>query len=286
MAESEKVYSFLNDFLFKLVFGKKSHEHLTIRLLNSLLQLDKNNEIKELEFLNPFNEKDYKDDKISIVDTRVKDASGKFYNIEMQARKEKSFTKRFAYYIAKMYSNQLDNNEKYDSLNPAIGIALLGFNLYENSKEIDEVFTFKNKNSEILLLDIMQMHFINLSKPINKPLSEMTRFEKWVNFLYNSKKYAKPGTKLPSEYESEEYMKEAIDYAQKANSDRNLREIMRDRERFLIDQRLDRAESYQEGRFDEKSDMIKAMLSNGATKETILKLTGISEIEFNQIINS
>ena len=51
MAESEKVYSFLNDFLFKLVFGKKSHEHLTIRLLNSLLQLDKNNEIKELEFL-------------------------------------------------------------------------------------------------------------------------------------------------------------------------------------------------------------------------------------------
>lgn len=81
-------------------------------------------------------------------------------------------------------------------------------------------------------------------------------------------------------------MKEAIDYAQKANSDRNLREIMRDRERFLIDQRLDRAESYQEGRFDEKRDMIKAMLSNGATKETILKLTGISETEFNQIMNS
>ncbi len=40
------------------------------------------------------------------------------------------------------------------------------------------------------------------------------------------------------------------------------------------------------GRKEGKENLIKTMLSNGATKETILKLTAISEEEFNKIINS
>jgi hypothetical protein len=40
------------------------------------------------------------------------------------------------------------------------------------------------------------------------------------------------------------------------------------------------------GRKEGKEKLIKTMLSNGATKETILKLTAISEEEFNKIINS
>ncbi len=39
---------------------------------------------------------------------------------------------------------------------------------------------------------------------------------------------------------------------------------------------------YEEG----KKDLIKTMLSNGATKEDIIKYTGISELEFNNIMNS
>ena len=41
-----------------------------------------------------------------------------------------------------------------------------------------------------------------------------------------------------------------------------------------------------EGKEEGKRSLIKTMLSNGATKETILKLTAISEDEFNKIINS
>ena len=48
------------------------------------------------------------------------------------------------------------------------------------------------------------------------------------------------------------------------------------------------AEGFRELGFDEgiekgKKEIIKTMLSNGATKETILKYVGISETEFNQI---
>ena len=43
---------------------------------------------------------------------------------------------------------------------------------------------------------------------------------------------------------------------------------------------------YEEGRKEERNTLIKTMLSNGATKETIINLAGISEEEFNNIINS
>ena len=298
MTDSEKVYSLLNDFMFKFVFGRKSHEHLTIKLLNSLLKLEGNSLIKELVFLNPFNEKDFKDDKISIVDTRVKDSSGKYYNIEIQPKKQRSFIKRFAYYTAKMFSNQLDYSEKFENLHSTIGVALLGFDLFSNSREIDEIFSFKNKKSDIVLKDIIEMHFISLAKsPKADNLKEMTCFEKWVYFLYNSNRYAKPGTKLPIELKAEEYMQEVTDYAQQANSDRELRELMRDRERFLIDQHLDCVDSYEEGvedgieegreegRREEKRNVIKKLFSKGKTKEDILDLLEISSEEYEKLIN-
>ena len=41
-----------------------------------------------------------------------------------------------------------------------------------------------------------------------------------------------------------------------------------------------------EGKEEGKRSLIKTMISNGATKETIIKFTGITEEELNKIINS
>ena len=121
----------------------------------------------------------------------MKDASGNYYNIEMQVRNEEDFIKRFSYYLSKLYSNQLHNNEPYNDLKPTIGIAILGYDLFPQSNRIDEQFLFKNQENNIIFYNFMVMHFIGLSKlSQTKPIKEMTRFEKWVYLLYNSKKYA------------------------------------------------------------------------------------------------
>ena len=189
-----------------------------------------------------------------------------------------------------MFSNQLDYSEKYENLHSTIGVALLGFDLFTNSKEIDETFSFKNKKSDIVLKDIIEMHFISLAKsPKTENLKVMGSFEKWVYFLYNSSRYAKPGTKLPKELEAEEYMQEVTDYAQQANSDKELREIMRDRERFLIDQHLDRVDSYDEGVEDGSKDKLKSIINNmllkGKNKAEIIDLIGISDEEYENSLN-
>ena len=287
MSNSEKIFGLTNDFLFKAVFGQESNKKLTICLLNALLQLEGLKQITEIEILNPFNLQNYKEDKLSILDTRVKDAMGNYYNIEMQVRNEEDFIKRFSYYLSKLYSNQLQNNEPYNDLKPAIGIAILGYDLFPQSNRIDEQFLFKNQENSIIFDDFMVMHFIGLTKlSQNKPIKEMTRFEKWVYLLYNSKKYVLKDSKIPSEIESEAGMAEVVNYVKKTNADKEMRARMEDRENSQIYLSLVRGSGYKKGKEEGRKDIIKTMLSNGATKETILKLTGITELEFDNIMNS
>ena len=287
MSDNQKFYGLTNDFLFKAVFGQESNKKLTIYLLNALLQLEGQNQIREIDILNPFNFNNYKEDKLSILDTKVKDASGNSYNIEMQVRNEEDFIKRFSYYLSKLYSSQLQKKALYGDLRPSIGIAILGYDLFPQSKRIDELFIFKNQENNIILDDIMIMHFIGLTKlSQDKPIKEMTKFEKWVYLLYNSKKYAAKDSKIPSEIESEAGMSEVVDCVKKTNSDKEMRARMEDRENSQIYLSLIRGSGYKKGKTEAKKEIIKTMLSNGLPKEDILKYVGISEIEFNQIMNS
>ena len=251
MSDNQKIFDLTNDFLFKAVFGQESNKKLTICLLNALLQLEGQKQIKEIEILNPFNIQNYKDDKLSVLDTKVKDAEGNRYNIEMQVRNEDYFIKRFSYYLTKLYSNQLNKKAPYSKLRPAIGIAILGYDLFPQSKRIDEQFIFKNQENNIILDNIMIMHFIGLTKlSQDKPIKEMTRFEKWVYLLYNSNKYASKDSIIPSEIESEAGMTEVVDCVKKSNSDKEMRARMEDRENSLIALSIMRGNSYEKGKED------------------------------------
>ena len=283
MEKETKFFGLTNDFLFKAVFGQEGNKKLTICLLNALLQLEGLKQIKEIEILNPFNIQNYKEDKLSILDTKVKDATGNSYNIEMQVRNEDDFIKRFSYYLSKLYSSQLQKNTPYNKLKQAIGIAILGYDIFPQSNKIDEEFLFKNQDNSIMLDDIMIMHFIGLTKlSQNKPIKEMTRFEKWVYLLYNSKKFASKDSKIPSEIESEDGMTEVVNCVKKSNSDKEMRARMEDRENSLIALSLMRGSAYEKGKKEGIKEIIKNMLLKGKNKKEIMDLTGISEKDFDE----
>ncbi len=70
------------DFVFKLLFGDPNNVDLLIHLLNSVLQPE--HPIEHVTILNPYNEKQFKEDKLSIVDIKAQDSSGDWYVIEVQ----------------------------------------------------------------------------------------------------------------------------------------------------------------------------------------------------------
>ena len=182
----------------------------------------------------------------------------------------------------------------YSNLRPAIGIAILGYDLFPQSRRIDEQFLFKNQDNNIVLDDIMIMHFIGLTKlSQDKPIKEMTRFEKWVYLLYNSRKYASKDSIIPSEIESEAGMTEVVECVKKSNSDKEMRARMEDRENSLIALSIMRGNPYQKGKEDgieegikeNQKRIIKKLFSKVKTQEDIIDLLEISDEEFEKLIN-
>ena len=168
--QPRKIYSLLNDFAFRWIFGQQKHSQHTICLLNALLNLEGDNRIVSLKFLNPFNYKEFNEQKMSIVDTRVKDHLGRVYNIEVQLLPDPAFVPRSVYYLARLYSTQLEKGKGYERLNKATGVSILGFNLFKNSNQIVETFSFKNARADLELPETMELFYIDMTRfDVDKP---------------------------------------------------------------------------------------------------------------------
>ena len=129
------------------------------------------------------------------------------------------------------------------------------------------------------------MHFIGLTKlSQDKPIKEMTRFEKWVYLLYNSNKYASKDSIIPYEIESEAGITEVVDCVKKSNSDKEMRARMEDRENSLIALSIMRGNSYQKGKEDGIKEIIRNMLLKGKSKVEIIDLIGITDEEYEKSI--
>jgi hypothetical protein len=74
------------DYAFKHVFGREESKPALVSLLNAVLQPAEGKSIASLELLNPFNEKSSESGKLSIVDIKARDESGRQFLIEVQMR--------------------------------------------------------------------------------------------------------------------------------------------------------------------------------------------------------
>ena len=93
------------DYVFKRLFGDPANADLLIHLLNAVLKLLR--PIVEVQILNPFNEKDFAEDKLSVLDIKARDAGRAWFNIEMQSRAVGWLRQRMVYYNASLFVDQL-----------------------------------------------------------------------------------------------------------------------------------------------------------------------------------
>lgn len=113
------------DLAFKKIFGVEENNDLLISLINAIVS--EKDQVADVTLLNPYNPKNFKNDKLSVLDIKAKGLDGTLFNIEIQITDEASYDKRALYYWAKLYTEQLSESESYDSLSKAIGIHILNF---------------------------------------------------------------------------------------------------------------------------------------------------------------
>jgi predicted transposase/invertase (TIGR01784 family) len=118
------------DFVFKRIFGTEGHKTLLIALLNHMLELEGERRILEVQHLSGEQHVGIPELKLSIVDVKCTDASGRRFVVEMQVLKVEGFEKRVVYNASKAYVMQLRNADEYPALCDVVGVTICNFNLW------------------------------------------------------------------------------------------------------------------------------------------------------------
>ncbi|KOR29421.1 transposase, partial [Achromatium sp. WMS2] len=184
------------DFAFKKLFGSEENKDLLISLINAILQLK--DPVVAVTLKNPYNLKDYRDGKLSILDIKAQDQNGRWYNVEMQISEDLQFDKRALYYWCKLLTEQIQEGDPYKDLTKTFSINILAFDIFS------KVTNFHNRY-RILNMDTskddarhleFEMHYVELTK-FRKNFDELTTaLDRWVIFLTRARELYK--RKLPA----------------------------------------------------------------------------------------
>ena len=171
------------DYAFKHVFGREQSKPVLINLLEAVLQPAAGQQIASLELLNPFNDKEAQDDKLSILDIKARDQSGRQFNVEMQMLAYGAFRERALYYWSKLYQGQLQDGMGYHTLRPTIAICFVDTPLFKDRAEYHLVFELRERHRHILFTDQLAVHILELPK-FDKAVQQLaTPLDRWLFFL-------------------------------------------------------------------------------------------------------
>ncbi len=275
------------DIAFKKIFGVEENKDLLLSLINSIV--GKEDKIAEVTLLNPYNPKNFRQDKLSILDIKARGERGKRYNIEVQISDEADYDKRALYYWAKLYTEQLKVAEDYSTLSKAIGIHILNFTSIPNVDRYHNVFHVTEKETGLLYFKDLELHTIELkkfSKDSHAELADIVAMVKnsmdmWAAFLTRHDLLNKEH--LPAELD-DPALKKALNVLEVMNFAPEEREAYEEHLKWL---RMETSalKKYEtkwfsdgkaEGREEEKQNIARKALAKGMGIGEVSELTGIS----------
>lgn len=150
------------DIAFKKIFGVEENKDLLISLLNSIVGTK--DQIADLIILNPYNAKNFQNDRLSILDIKAQGIDGKRFNIEIQISDEADYDKRALYYWAKLYTEQLKKADDYSLLSKAIGIHILNFTSISEVEEYHNVLNITETKNKLQYFKDLELHTTEIIK--------------------------------------------------------------------------------------------------------------------------
>lgn len=168
------------DCVFKALLGAEANRALLIHFLNAMLGSELPALIRSVEIINPYNEREFLDDKLSIVDVKARDDHGGLHQIEIQLLSYRDLPARISYGWADLYSSQLSSGETYAKLKPTCAIWLLAEDLLPDRDGYLHDFRLRDAHGRSLvehggiwLLELNKFH----TELVN------TEQERWLKFF-------------------------------------------------------------------------------------------------------
>jgi len=191
------------DCVFKAILGAPENINLTLNFLNAIIK--PGIPIKQIEIQNPYNEKEFLSDKLTIVDIKAKDEQNNSYQIEVQLAVFSYLPERMLYTWSDIYQSQLTSGKNFKELKPVVSIWLLGDTLLNQSAEFHHHFQIYDSVKKVPLSDHCSIHLIELPKWQQKS-DTLNNEDEWLYFFQNAKNW----DQLPNQLNTPE-MRQAME---------------------------------------------------------------------------
>ncbi len=171
------------DYVFKRLFGVEANRPLLMHLLNAVLHPPQGQQVVDLQIRNPFIDKETWDDKLSIVDIRAQEESGRQFHVEMQLLATRVFLNRVLFYWAGLFQDQLQKGQDYQKLQPTISICFVNSILFPQTADYHLPFRLLNPTHQLAFTDLLAIHLIEFPK-FTRPVELITDpLEVWCYFF-------------------------------------------------------------------------------------------------------
>lgn len=180
-------YNPLNDVLFKFIFGKEERKQITIDFLNAVLNPSLGHTIQDLQFSNTEMSPEHDHDKLTRLDVACVLDSGEQVDVEVQVANEKNMARRTLYYWSQMYLMSLPAGKTYRNLKPCITINLVNFSFLPQ-EDPHALYGIYNPTNKHQLTKDLTIHFLEIpkyAKQEKKPITEMSKMERWLAYFAN-----------------------------------------------------------------------------------------------------
>lgn len=266
------------DLTFKKIFA--GHPDLLISLLNALLPLKRNQQIKSIEYLptelvpvDPLH-------KDTIVDVRCRDVEGRQFVVEMQMAWTDAFKQRVLFNASKAYVSQAEMGCKYEDLQPVYSLNLVNEIFEKDMKEYKHNYHIVHDKRTKKVIEGLCFTFIELPKFHPHTMKEKRMTVLWLRFLteINDKTQEVPAELL----ESPEISKALEEVKISAFTAEELRAYDKFWDRVSSEKTLMEGR-YDEGKQDKALEIAQNLKSAGMDVDTICKMTGLSKEEIDEL---
>lgn len=184
------------DCVFKALLGKEENSNLLVHFLNAVLGAELSEPIVSVVIINPYNDKEFLDDKLTIVDVKANDQSGRIYQIEVQLAYYSDLPARMVYTWGDIYCKQLQSGSDFTNLKPTYSIWLMGKNAIKDDDKYIHAYKLRDETGK-LLTDHGGIWLLELEK--FSAVHVENEQERWLQFF-------KTGNSLNDEQELPEWM--------------------------------------------------------------------------------
>ncbi len=167
------------DFAFKEIM---TDEKARIGFLSAVLKI-KPEDIKETHILNPYLGKVHEEDKLGILDVHILMNNNTEIDTEIQLSEMRIWANRSLFYASKMYTDQIEQGQKYDVLKKCVSISILDFELFKDQEEFYSSFHIREDKKNFFYTDKMEFHVIELPKLPKKLKENTSDIELWAKFI-------------------------------------------------------------------------------------------------------